>query len=73
MAGKTGTAEQPQKEPTGWFCCYAPADNPEYVIAALVEEGGFGANSAMYIARDTLGAIYDTPDTSKTVSTNQAM
>lgn len=73
VAGKTGTAEQPQKEPTGWFCCYAPADNPEYVIAALVEEGGFGANSAMYIARDTLGAIYDTPDTSKTVSTNQAM
>ncbi|HIU23748.1 MAG TPA: penicillin-binding protein 2 [Candidatus Coprovicinus avistercoris] len=63
VAGKTGSGERPGEPATGWFCVYAPADNPKYVIAAVIEQGGFGATSAMYAVRDTLGAIYNEPDT----------
>ena len=63
VAGKTGSGERPGEPATGWFCAYAPADDPKYVITAVVEKGGFGATSAMYAVRDTLGAIYDQPDT----------
>lgn len=73
VSAKTGTAEQAGKEPSGWFCCYAPSDDPHYVIACVVEQGGFGASSAMYAVRDTLGGIYNTPDTSNAVSTNTSM
>lgn len=73
VASKTGTAEQAGKEPSGWYCCYAPAENPTYVISCIIEQGGFGATCAMYAARDTLGVIYNTPDTSSAYSTTQAM
>lgn len=62
VAGKTGTGEKAGKDPTAWFCAYAPADDPKYVICAVIEEGGFGSTSAMYAVRDTLGAIYNSPD-----------
>ncbi len=69
VAGKTGTAErQGYENSTGWFVAYAPADDPKYLVAAVIEEGGFGSTSAMYAVRDVLGAIYDTPDTSDAVS-----
>ena len=64
VAGKTGTGEHGDSEPTGWFCCYAPADNPKYAVAAVVDNGGYGSTSAMYVARDILGAIYNEPDES---------
>ena len=62
VAGKTGSGERPGEAATGWFCVFAPADEPKYVIVAVVEKGGFGATSAMYAVRDTLGTIYDQPD-----------
>lgn len=68
VAGKTGSGEKPGEAATGWFCAYAPADDPKYVIAAVVEKGGFGATSAMYAVRDTLGAIYDQPDSASSGS-----
>jgi penicillin-binding protein 2 len=64
VAGKTGTGEHGDAEPTGWFCCYAPADNPKYAISAVVDNGGYGSVSAMYIARDILGALFNEPDDS---------
>lgn len=64
VAGKTGTGEVTGKSSTGWFCAYAPADDPKYIISCVVEEGGFGSSSAMYCVRDTLGGIYGEPDTS---------
>ncbi len=63
VAGKTGTGERKGEDPTGWLCAFAPANKPKYVVAAVVEKGGFGATSAMYAVRDTLGAIYGVPDT----------
>jgi peptidoglycan glycosyltransferase len=41
VAGKTGTAENaPDQPPHAWFIAFAPADNPLYAIAVLVEHGG---------------------------------
>jgi peptidoglycan glycosyltransferase len=47
VAGKTGTAETtPGQKPHAWFIAFAPADNPRYAIAVVVEHGGIdGANA----------------------------
>lgn len=63
VAGKTGSGERTGESATGWLCVYAPAEDPQYVIAAVIEQGGFGATSAMYAVRNTLTAIYNQPDT----------
>ncbi|MEE8561504.1 MAG: penicillin-binding transpeptidase domain-containing protein, partial [Gemmatimonadota bacterium] len=39
IAGKTGTAQNPQGLPHSWFVGFAPPENPEIVIAAIVEFG----------------------------------
>jgi len=61
VAGKTGTAEAGSKVPYSWFVAYAPADAPEYVVVAMVEQGGGGAQTSAPIARRILDAIYDLP------------
>lgn len=69
--GKTGTAERASdREPTGWFVAYLPADNPKYVVCSCMEQGGYGSDSAMYVVRDIMGALYDEPDTSNAVDTS---
>lgn len=41
VAGKTGTAENGPDDPyTLWFTGFAPADDPQYAITVLVENGG---------------------------------
>ncbi|PPH96256.1 cell division protein FtsI [Rathayibacter sp. AY1D1] len=41
VAGKTGTAENGGDDPyTLWFTGFAPADDPQYAITVLVENGG---------------------------------
>jgi len=67
VAGKTGTAERSGEEPTGWFVAFVPADNPQYVVASCIEQGGYGSDSAMYVVRDIMGAIYGEPDDSEAV------
>lgn len=49
-AGKTGTAQNPRGIDHGWFVGYAPYDNPQIVVAVIVENGGFGSISAAPIA-----------------------
>ncbi|MDO5032537.1 penicillin-binding protein 2 [Corynebacterium sp.] len=63
VAGKSGTGEKAGFNDFGWFITYAPFEDPKYVVACLVEEGGFGSNCAMPAVRHVLGAIYDAPDT----------
>lgn len=53
ICGKTGTAENPGKD-HAWFTCFAPADHPRVVITVLIENGGFGAATALPIARELL-------------------
>ena len=41
VAGKTGTAEQGVDDPyTFWFTGFAPADDPQVVVAVVIEDGG---------------------------------
>jgi penicillin-binding protein 2 len=46
VAGKTGTAENPQGQDHAWFIGYAPFDDPTITVAIMVEHGGSGARSA---------------------------
>ena len=70
VEGKTGTAEQPNKDSMCWFVCYAPADNPHYVVGSNIDGAASGASTAMFICRDVLGAIYDQPDTASTANSS---
>jgi penicillin-binding protein 2 len=69
IAGKTGTAQvialkqsdKPTENPVderqrdhALFIAYAPADNPQIVLAVLVENGGHGAATAAPLARQVL-------------------
>jgi penicillin-binding protein 2 len=58
VAGKTGTAQNPQVEDHGWFIGFAPADNPEVAVAVLVEQGGGGSGAAAPVARAIFEAIF---------------
>jgi peptidoglycan glycosyltransferase len=46
VAGKTGTAQVPNKAPHAWFIAFAPADHPLYAVAVLIENGGNLGNEA---------------------------
>ena len=62
--GKSGTGEKSGEDDYAWFCAYAPADDPKYVIATVLEQGGGGSDTALHVVRDVLGTIYDEPDSS---------
>jgi len=68
VGGKTGTAqtralignkELAEKNSLAWFAGFAPAENPEIVVVALVEEGGHGGVSAAPVASVVLTAFFD--------------
>ena len=54
LAGKTGTAQNPQGENHGWFVGFAPFQNPEICITVFVEHGGDGSQSAAPIAGEII-------------------
>jgi penicillin-binding protein A len=57
VAGKTGTAELGLGNVyDAWFVAFAPADNPRYVVAVVVEKqpNGFGASVSAPIAKAIL-------------------
>ena len=58
IAGKTGTAENPHGKDHGWFVAYGPFENPTVVVAVVVEQGGYGAQSAVPIGREILEAAF---------------
>lgn len=58
IAGKTGTAENSQGRDHGWFVAYGPFDNPNVVVAVIVENGGYGSQSAVPIGRKILEAAF---------------
>lgn len=75
MAGKTGTgqlanlsldqvyskceAKPINQRHHGWFVAYAPAQNPEIVIAALAEHSCHGNTGAAPVVRDIFKAYFD--------------
>ncbi len=56
VAGKTGTAEVADAGPHSWFAAFAPADDPQVVVAVLVENAGTGSSVAGPIARKVISA-----------------
>ncbi|MCH6232708.1 penicillin-binding protein 2 [Cognataquiflexum rubidum] len=61
IAGKTGTAQNPQGEDHSVFIAFAPKENPQIAIAVYVENAGWGGRAAastaslmieMYIRRE---------------------
>ena len=58
IAGKTGTAENPHGRDHGWFVAYGPFDNPSIVVAVIVEQGGYGSQSAVPIGKKILDAAF---------------
>lgn len=68
VAGKTGTAEVFGKQDYSLFACYAPYDNPKYVVACICEEGPTTYTSAIPMALSVLDAAmcYDSGDLEKT-------
>jgi len=57
VAGKTGTAQVSGKQDTALFAAFAPANDPRYVVAVVMEQAGFGASAAAPVARKILGAL----------------
>ncbi len=54
IAGKTGTAQNPQGENHAWFVGFAPYDKPEICITVLIEHGGDGSAAAAPVAGDII-------------------
>lgn len=61
VAGKTGSAETGRGTVHSWFACYAPADKPQIVAVALLEDAGEGAEAAVPVVRKVLEAYFGLP------------
>jgi penicillin-binding protein 2 len=66
IAGKTGTADvAPGLEPNAWFVGFGPLNHapnqPEYVVAAVVDHGGYGAQAAAPAVADIFNYLYANP------------
>ncbi len=59
VAGKTGTAEPGNGKPNhAWFLGIAPADNPQVVVAVVIENsGGTGGEDAAPVAQQVMKAV----------------
>ena len=68
IAGKTGTAQTAGKEAqfdTSLFVGFGPVGAPKYVVAAVLEQSGFGAQAAAPVVRrifESLGGFLPLPD-----------
>jgi penicillin-binding protein 2 len=72
VSGKTGSAQRisnalvkanaaiaKEMQDNGWFVGFAPRDNPEIVVAVLVEAGIHGGSTAAPVTRDIIKAYFD--------------
>jgi penicillin-binding protein 2 len=72
IAGKTGTADicagacdRGTDEPNAWFVGFGPEPDPQYVVVAVVDHGGYGAQAAApavmnifnYLVTNPVGAV----------------
>ena len=79
LAGKTGTASnQAGEEPNSWFVAFGPNPNPQYVVLAVIAQGGYGADAAAplvrnifdYLAANPVSATVKTPTPASPPSQN---
>ncbi len=73
IAGKTGTAQVAGKQPTSVFASFAPANNPQFVVDALLEQSGYGADAAAPVVRRIYDGLFNlTPQPVVAQSTGKA-
>jgi penicillin-binding protein 2 len=65
VAGKTGTADIIPQQPYSWFAAMAPANDPRYVVVAMVEQGGHGSTTAAPIVRRVLEGLFGLPSSGR--------
>jgi penicillin-binding protein 2 len=64
LAGKTGTASnQAGLEPNSWFVAFGPNPNPQYLVLAVIDQGGYGAQAAAPLVRSIFNYILANPIT----------
>lgn len=63
VAGKSGTAQVYGKDDLAWFVAFAPARNPKYCVAVVVEQGGHGGSVAGPATRQILASLLGQPVT----------
>ncbi len=62
IAGKTGTADVGlTKEPNAWFVAFGPIPNPQYVVAVVVGQAGYGAQAAAPAVRQIFDYLIANP------------
>jgi len=61
IAGKTGTAQVTTRQDTALFAAYGPVSNPEYTVAVILEESGFGSATAAPVARRIFDVVAGQP------------
>jgi penicillin-binding protein 2 len=59
VGGKTGTAEKKPDQDYALFMGYAPADDPEIVVVAIIEQGGHGSSVAAPVVRRVMESYFD--------------
>ena len=60
-AGKTGSAEAGggnNETVHGWFTGYFPAENPEYTVTVIAENGKTGSSSALPVFEEIVNYLY---------------
>ncbi len=69
LAGKTGTASNATGlEPNSWFVAFGPNPNPQYLVLAVIDQGGYGADAAAPLVRNIFNYLLTNP-VSATVKT----
>jgi penicillin-binding protein 2 len=61
IAGKTGPAEVFGTQDTALFVGFGPVFDPRYVVAAVMEESGFGASAAAPVVRRIFDGLVGNP------------
>lgn len=85
VGGKTGTSQVVSEsrfdednlfhQDHGWFVGYAPAENPQIVVAAINEHGGHGGSAAAPLVNKVMAAFFKKPayDDVKVASNSQEL
>jgi penicillin-binding protein 2 len=62
LAGKTGTATTNEQQPNSWFVGWGPLPSPSYLIAVVVQGGGYGASAAAPVVRQGFDYLVAHPE-----------
>jgi len=72
VAGKTGTVQVGSKDDNAWFLGFAPYDNPEIAICAVIEQGSHGTYTAPII-KAILEEYFVIKEESENIDTNMIL